>query len=118
MKINTFSKVRNAISNVFKTNKKTFSLDGDRTKIVRTHATKTIGKVDYSVDEAVLGNKKHVVITKRDFSESPMITTTARKEKGFEDGKLVYTDTSVYYDHQPLTGQFLDSVNGGSRYYK
>ena len=118
MKINTINKVRNAISEVFQTKKKTFFLDGDRSKMVRTRSTKTIGAVDYSVDEAVLGNKKHVVITKRDYSESPMITTIARKEKGFEDGKLVYTDTSVIYDHQPLTGQFFDSINGGSHYYK
>ena len=100
----------NSVANIFNFKQKTFSLDGDRSKIIRTSLNKTIGKIDYSVDEAVLGNKKHVVITKHDYSESPIITTIARKEKGFEDGKLVYTDTSVYYDHQSFTDHLIDSL--------
>lgn len=108
-------RLRNGVVNIFNSKKKEFSLDGDRSKMVRTHNTKTIGAVDYSVDEAVLGNKRHVVITKRDYSESPLITTIARKEKGFEDAKLVYTDTTVYYDHQSFTDHVFESL-GNNRY--
>ncbi|MBE7710390.1 MAG: hypothetical protein E7Z93_08100 [Cyanobacteria bacterium SIG32] len=109
-------RLRAGVANIFNSNKKSFKLDGDRSKMTRTHLTKSIGQVDYSVDEAVLGNKKHVIITKRDYSESPLITTTTRKEKGFENGKLVYTDTSINYDRQSLTEQIWDFL-GHNRYY-
>ncbi len=108
-------RLRSRVANVFSTNKKGFTLDGDRSQMVRTTLTRKSGDIDYTVDEAVLGNKRHVIITKRNFTESPVITTMSRKEKGFENGKLVYTDTSVYYDTQLYTDHFLDSL--GNTHY-
>ena len=108
-------RLRNGVVNVFNSKKRNFKLDGDRSQMVKTHLSKTVGNIDYSVDEAVLGNKKHVVITKRDYSESPVITTTVRKEKGFENGKLVYADTSVYYDTQSFTDHIAETL-GNNRY--
>lgn len=104
-------KLRNSVVNIFNSKKRNFKLDGDRSQMVRTHLSKTVGNVDYSVDEAVLGNKRHVIITKRDYSESPVITAIARKEKGFENGKLVYTDTSVYYDTQSFSDHIAEALS-------
>jgi len=95
--------------------RKGFSLDGDRTQMVRNHSKRVSDTIEYSVDEAILGNKKHVVITRRDSSESPILTTITRREKGYENGKRVYCDTETMYETQPYMGNssFLDWLFNG-----
>ncbi len=120
MAVKPVEMIRNGVTKLFKTDKKTFSLGNvDRSKMIINHLDRVTKDAQYTVDEAILGNKKHVFITKHDYSESPLRVTVYRKEKGFEDGKLVFSDLKRVYDTEPIFGDSVKNIfNGKSRYYK
>ena len=120
MAVKPVEMLRNGVTRLFKTDKKTFSLGNvDRSKMITNHLDRVTKDAQYTVDEAILGNKKHVFITKHDYSESPLRVTIYRKEKGFEDGKLVFSETKRVYVPEPILGDTVrDIFDVNSRYYK
>lgn len=47
--------------------------------------------------ETTIGNKRHVVISKYDYSQYPAVTTLFTKRKGFVDGELVFYEIQKKY---------------------
>ncbi|MBQ8167829.1 hypothetical protein IJZ97_00220 [bacterium] len=102
---------KNSVIQVFKP-KKRFSFGDDIHKfpVQKTHSIRVSRFSDISVDEMVVGNKKRVLITKHDYSQNPLITAVTRKEKGFENGKLVYSDTERYYNAHEYLGDIREAI--------
>lgn len=70
---------------------------------VKSYTLKKSGK-NFTVDkhEMSIGNKRHVVINKYDYSNYPISTDVFTKEKGFVDGKLVFSSKKQYSTHESI----------------
>ena len=101
------------ISHIMKTRRpKPFFMSGNvkNCTIQNNHSTRQTKYTQVSVDEIILGDKKRVLITKRDSSQSPIITTVTTKEKQFENGKLTFSEVKKRYEYEPLVGDIRDLV--------
>ncbi len=71
---------------------KTFKMDNPlKLPVINNSMSRVRKNSKVVVDEVIIGNKRLTMITDYDYSQYPVMTVIKRKQKGFENGKLVFS---------------------------